>query len=276
VGLMVVAALLASCSALLDLSPLEFVDGRADGAALDGGDGSADDARKPDADPDAKADAPPSPTGCAFVDAEFCDDFDLGEPLSVRWTSKSIQGDASIDPSDAQARSAFVSLRGESVQPEAFLALLLKSLPTYADRFTLTFDVLFAVAPTGGTFLVQGGLTRTAGNNNDAIGPTIAAFPGASGGVEITAFNWTPFSGQKGVSLATVAVGKWTHVVASVRRDVEDGGATSTVGYVVDGVPFTRVVPWEAAAVLPGLFVGPQSGGAMVEVYFDNVTMDTR
>jgi hypothetical protein len=267
------AALLAGCSAFLDLSALEFVDPAPD-AALEGG----NDAGAPDAPArDTAADADAQPSGCAFVDAEFCDDFDHGEPLNVRWSAKLVQGDASVDPSTMRARSGLVSLRAEGLAPPAaFLAMLHKQVPAYADRFFLAFDILFASAPPNGTFLAQGGLTPTYGNNNDAIGPMIAAFP-ADAGVEITAFNWIPFAGgQRGERLAIVQVGTWVHVEAFVRRDVEDGGATSTLRYVVDGVPFTRVVPFEAAAVAPAVAVGLQSGGSSVLVYYDNVVIDAR
>lgn len=274
-----VASLAAACAALTDLQPLEFIDttdGGATDASRDGGaDGGQLDARADSAD---AAEAAVF-AGCTLVDADLCDDFDHGEGFPVRWSFMvTPQGPCSLTTSTAESLTKPSSLRVESLSNDAMAAVsvaLQKNLPGFVGELSASFDVFFKVAPTGGTFLLQPFLTPTYPNNNDAVNPFIAAFPN-DGGVMITAFNLVPFTGDKGEPLAYVPVGKWTHVELSVRRDV-DAASTVETFTVENGVgTVTRKVATETPVAVPAAFVGIQSGGSIVEVFFDNVVMKTR
>lgn len=272
----------AACTAIAGLEPLEFVD-PADAQAVEtgieaGGDSSLEATTQDGPIVDGGGDAR-LPTGCSFVDAEFCDDFDHGDPFSVRWSFLgNPQGRCSLATSVAQALSGTTSVRVESLGNEAGTPVdveLGKRLPSFQGEYSVSFDVLFKVAPTGGVFLLQGALTPTYGNNNDAVNPMIAAFPADGGGVDITAFNLRPFTGTNGELLVTVPLNEWTHVEASVRRDVD--AAATDVRYRATGGPLvTRQIATEAPSAMPTTFVGISSGGTVVELFIDNVVMDTR
>ena len=216
--------------------------------------------------------------GCAVIDATFCDDFDDGKPLSDRW-GKNIEGDASIDRSDARARSAPASLRVASASAATpYGALLAARVPTFTDQFFMAFDVLFVVAPSGGNFLLESHLTPTAGDSarNDAVGPTLAIFPADNpkDGIELRAWNWLS-NEPRGFLLANIPLLVWTHIETSIRPSAT---GTSTLRFVVDGVPQERIVPSEARAETdtPSIFLGGRSGGSVLEMYYDNVIIDAR
>jgi hypothetical protein len=285
-ALALVSLVAAACTAIAGLEPLELVDlSDATGDGGGGGEGGVADARLEATPEDGSildggdADARVS-TSCALVDAEFCDDFDHGQPFSVRWSSlQGPQGPCSLATSMAEARSGLTSVRVESLtdpQNVAVAVALGKVFPAFQGNYSVSFDVLFKVAPNNGVFVFQGGLTPTYGNNNDAVNPMIAVFGADDGGsVDITAFNLRPFSGNQGELLANVPLGQWVHVEASVRRDA-DAAATNVRFRAAGGTVVTRQIATEAPVTTPGVSIGLNSGGVMVELFIDNVVMDTR
>ena len=229
-----------------------------------------------DGDPSEPAkDAGLGTRGCAAVDATFCDDFDDGAPLSKRWAT-ALDGDASISLSDAYARSAPNSLRVVSSGSQSYGAVVSARVPTFTDQFFMSFDVLFVVAPTNGNFLLQSQLTPTAGDSarNDSVGPSLVAFPpdNPKDGVELRAWNWSS-NETRGFFLANVPLLTWVHIETSIRPAT---AGTSTVSFVVNGVPQQRTVPSEARTevTVPAIFLGGRSGGSLLELYYDNVVID--
>lgn len=210
---------------------------------------------------------------CAMVDATFCDDFDHGDPLTKRWRSTPPDNGSSLDVSDAHARSAPASLRVlQPAEGTSFGAELTADLPSFVERFSMSFDILFVDKPTGSGFLVEAQLTPKSsdGDRDDVVGPRLAAYP-VKDGVELRAWNWKSNDGL-GVPVGTVMVGQWAHVTLSF-APASSGRALSA--YEVEGSPrMTRDVASEGAVVSPSVLLGARSGSSRTNVHFDNVVID--
>lgn len=212
-------------------------------------------------------------TSCAMVDATFCDDFDHGEALTKRWRTTAPDNDASLEVSDARARSAPFSLRiRQASQDASFGAELTADVPSFVERFSMSFDILFVEEPTGGTFLVETHLTPKSSDQDkdNVVGPHLAAFP-VKDGVELRAWNWSSGDGF-GEPIGTVMVGQWTHISMSF-EPASAGRAISA--YQIDGMPrITRDVASEGAVASPSLALGARSGSSHTNIHYDNVVID--
>lgn len=218
-------------------------------------------------------DSAPLATSCSGVDATFCDDFDHGDPLGKRWRLTAPDNDASIEVSDARARSAPASLRIVQASGDgSFLAELTTDVPTFVERFSMSFDLLFVEPPTGGTFLVESHLTPKSSDEdrNNVVGPHLAAFP-VKQGAELRAWNWQSTDGF-GEPIGIVKVGEWTHITMSF-APTSTGMALST--YAVGMLPaMTRIVPSEGAVAAPSLALGARSGSSRTSIHYDNIVID--
>jgi hypothetical protein len=225
----------------------------------------------------ADGDAARRPGSCPGVDATFCDNFDHGEPLGNRWRFGGITADASLGVSDASARSAPLSLRIFQERADAsFIAQLAEDVPTFVDRFFMSFDLLYVELPTGGTFLLETKLTPLSEDQNqsNAVGPRLAAFP-VTAGVELRAWNWADTAGGAfGQSIGRIMVGQWTHVEISFQPSPDSAGFSLETFSVGGNESVTRKVASELAVAKPSLFLGARSGMSRTNIHFDNVVID--